>query len=101
MSGKGDVPRPYSVAQQAYYDSWERTFRKTGRVIGTCGHELACLPEHEDTTALTALSRDGSRAVSYATMCLSCYTMAQREGRVLATPAEQDAWLDGALDRPV
>lgn len=47
MSGKGSLPRPYSVSQQEFGDNWDRIFRSKQRMtpqykdngedVGTCG----------------------------------------------------------------
>lgn len=59
------------------------------KIIGTCGHEIASLSE---PIAVKAYYH-GARAVSCVVYCPACIRAARDAGELLATPAEELAWL--------
>lgn len=49
MSGKGDVPRPYTVTPKQFSDNWERTFGK-GRSDRHAADDVSKKAENIDTS---------------------------------------------------
>lgn len=63
-------------------------------IIATCGHELT---EHEGlgtTIAIKDYSRDGSRAISYPTLCDKCLKWYRKKKLELKTKQEQRKWFN-------
>jgi hypothetical protein len=63
-----------------------------GNVIASCGHRLKSF---SDTVHLRALSKEGHPAVRYCVLCPRCLKRARRNGVVLETEADREAWKKG------
>lgn len=104
MNGKGSVGRPKSVDEKTYAENHERTFGKTrriGRIYGTCGHDITERFEAGIDThvSVARLDREGRRVISYENVCLDCKSDMQGANVLLASPEEEDAWLNGTLEK--
>jgi hypothetical protein len=62
-------------------------------IIATCGHTLSKEEGLGTTIAIKDYERDGSRSISYPTLCNKCLKWYRKKKLELKTKEEQDCWL--------
>lgn len=61
-------------------------------IIASCGHEVEHL-SHLWNYSVGDYDRDGSRAVSYMSLCKECYDEHEKDGLILHDEGEENKWL--------
>ena len=63
-------------------------------IIATCGHELKKSEELGIAIAIKDFHKDGSKAVSYITVCKKCFKWYKKKKLILETGEEIDDYLN-------
>lgn len=68
-------------------------------VTATCGHELTDEEGMGFMIAIKDYSRDGSRAISYPSLCTKCFKRCAKSDELLANKTEEEEWLNNEIKR--